>query len=278
MEHSLDDYALFLAVADAGGLAGAARATGQSPPTLSRRMTALEKRIGKRLFERGQRGYRVTAAGRALADELTPLRKLQSSLHRWTSHDVKPKVRITAGYWTSRFLARFIHRVWSPDSAWIPEFLSSNATIDIARREADIGIRNRRPDQSWLAGRITGRVDYAEYGVSASVTGYLALTEGQASTPSDRWLRANRTDRIVTGGSDPRLNADLALSGLGRVIMPTFAGDDMPGLERLSPPIEEIGHEEWLVAHHDARHDRPIRAALDAMGALLTDRALRPPP
>ncbi len=46
---SLDEVALFLAVADAGGLTGASRTTGASLPTLSRRMAELERALGARL-------------------------------------------------------------------------------------------------------------------------------------------------------------------------------------------------------------------------------------
>lgn len=278
MKQSLDDYALFLAVADAGGLAGAAQRTGQSPPTLSRRMTALEHHLGQRLFERGRRGYSLTSAGRALLDEAAALREAQARLARFAKRDTAPRVRITAGHWTARFLARHIARIWSPDDGWVPEFLPSNATVDVARREADIGIRNRRPDQQWLAGRATIPISYAEYGVAPEVSGFLTLSEGSSTTPTDRWIRAHHADRIVTTGSDPRLNLDLALSGIGRIVLPTFTGDTEPGLMRLSEPITEIGHEEWLVAHHEARHDRPVRRAMDALTSLLTDRGLRPAP
>lgn len=278
MKYNLDDILLFLSVADAGGLTGAARATGQSPPTLSRRMAELERRLNRRLFERGKRGFTLTSDGRALLEEATPLREVQARLHRWSDTETVPRVRITAGHWTSRFLARNIARVWSPGDGWVPEFLSSNATVDIARREADIGIRNRRPDQSWLAGRAAMQIDYAEYGASPNVTGYLALTDTQATAPTDRWIRANHADRIVTTASDPRLNLDLALAGLGRIVMPVYAGDATPGLLRLSPPIAGLSHQEWLVSHHDARHDPPVRAALRAVGALLDDRNLRRAP
>ncbi|WP_172294153.1 LysR family transcriptional regulator [Pseudoruegeria sp. HB172150] len=276
MEQSLDDIALFLAIADAGGLAGAARATGQSPPTLSRRMTALERRLEKRLFERGKRGYSLTAAGRALLKEAEPLREAAAQLDRWSRGEHVPRVRITTGLWTARFLAQNIARVWSPGDGWIPEFLASNANIDIARREADIGVRNRRPEQSWLAGRQTSVIEYAIYGASPEVTGFLALPDGYPTTPSERWLRANHGDEVVTGASDTRLMLDLALSGVGRIVMPTYAGDVTPGLVRLGSPIAEITHGEWLVTHHDARHDRPVRAALDALAGLLTDKGLRP--
>jgi DNA-binding transcriptional LysR family regulator len=55
-DFSLDDLSLFTAVAEAGGLSGALGTTGQSAPTLSRKMAALEKRMNRRLFLRGPKG------------------------------------------------------------------------------------------------------------------------------------------------------------------------------------------------------------------------------
>jgi len=273
----LDDYALFLAVADAGGLAGAARATGVSQPTLSRRLAELERRLGTRLFLRGPRGYALTARGRALADEAEPLRAAAARLARFAEAEPRPRVRITAGHWTSAFLARHIGRVWSPEAQWVPEFLASNANLDIARRVADIGVRNRRPEQSWLAGRATLPLAYAEYGAGPEVAGYLSLATGEATTPSERWLAETHGAAITTRASSAAVLVELARAGLGRVILPVFAGDALPGLTRLSPPIAALGHTEWLVAHHEARHDPPVRAALDALARLLTDTRLRPP-
>jgi DNA-binding transcriptional LysR family regulator len=270
---SLDDLALFVAVADAGGLGGAARVTGASAPTLSRRMAELERRAEARLFERGPRGYALTSEGRALLEEAEGLRAVAARLRRWgDGQRSAPRVRITAGSWTARRLARGIGAVWAPGAGWMPEFLASNATVDIARREADIGIRNRRPDQPWLAGRLTGEIAFAVYAAGPQVTGYVALTEGAASTPSQRWLTANHAGEIVTTASDARLILDLALAGVGRIVLPTFVGEAEAGLVRVSGPIAELTHEEWVVSHHDARHDPPVRRALDAVHRLLTAR------
>jgi DNA-binding transcriptional LysR family regulator len=270
---SLDDVELFVAVADAGGLGGAARATGVSAPTLSRRMAELERRVEARLFERGPRGYALTSEGRALLEEAEGLRAVAARLGRWSGGARRPaRVRITAGSWTSRRLARGIGAVWDPGDGWCPEFLASNATVDIARREADIGVRNRRPEQPWLAGRRTGEVAYAIYAAGSGVGGFVALAEGVATTPSQRWLAANHAAEIVTTASDARLMLDLALAGVGRIVLPTFAGDGEPGLVRVSEAIEALTHEEWLVSHHDARHDPPVRRALDAVHRLLTGR------
>ncbi|MBF9033028.1 LysR family transcriptional regulator [Rhodobacterales bacterium HKCCE2091] len=267
----LDDLSLFLAVADAGGLSGAAKATGASVPTLSRRMTRLETDLGRRLFARGPQGYRLTAEGRALADEAAPLRDAAARLARFADSGGPVTVRITAGQWTSQFLARSLGRAWSPQAPWRPEFLAANANVDLARREADIGIRNRRPEQPWLAGRRTRRIAYAPFATGPGVRGYVTLPKDAATTPSERWLRAGHEAEIVATASTARLAADLALAGIGRVILPVFAAALQPGLEQVGPEIAELSHDEWLVSHHDARHDPPIRSALDAVTAILTD-------
>ncbi len=269
----LDDYALFLAVADAGGLSGAEKATGTSLPTLSRRMAELERTLGKRLFERGPRGYTLTAEGRALQQEAEPLREAASRLHRFQSTETAPEVRITAGGWTTRYVARHLSQIWTPESPWRPALLASNTNVDIARREADIGIRNRRPEQSWLAGRKLAQITYAEFAAHPRVTGYVTLNAGQATTPSERWLRATHPDQIIATASDARSASDMALAGVGRAILPCFAGREIMGLMQVSPEIDALTHDEWLVTHHDARHDPPVRAALEALAGLLMTEA-----
>jgi DNA-binding transcriptional LysR family regulator len=69
---------------------------------------------------------------------------------------------------------------------------------------------------------------------------------------------------------------DLAVAGVGRVVMPTFVARDVPGLKQVGPIIPELSHDEWLVCHHEARHDAPIRAALEAVATLLTSKSRVP--
>lgn len=261
---SLDDLTLFLAVAEAGGLAGAVSVTGQSAPTLSRKMASLEKRLGDRLFLRGARGYALTTRGRALREEAAVLRGVHRRLTRWAEREAVPRVRITAGTWTAHWLVLRLRDYWREGEGWVPEFLGSNAVLDIARREADIGFRNRRPDQPWLAGRRLRRIAYAEYALGPDITDFATLSADEAKTRSARWVHANRADRIVTTVNDPRLALDLARQGMARVVLPTFVGAES-GLAQVSDLVDELTHEEWLVTHHEARHDPPVRAAIDAI-------------
>lgn len=55
---------LLVAIADTGSLSAAGAALGMAQPNVSRRLNALERRLGARLLERGVRGSRPTDAGR----------------------------------------------------------------------------------------------------------------------------------------------------------------------------------------------------------------------
>jgi len=70
---SLADYQLFVAIVEAGSITSAARALGVSRPTLSRRLSALEERLGLALLHRSTRRIAPTAAGQKLFERMRPL-------------------------------------------------------------------------------------------------------------------------------------------------------------------------------------------------------------
>lgn len=266
-----NDLALFAAIARHGTLAGAATETGMSSATLSRRMTALESRLGRRLFRHGAQGYAVTDDGAALLVRTGRMEAAAADVAQWQADGAGPtRVRISAGAWTAQTLAADVRQFWSPGAAWIPEFVHCDKDMDIARREIDIGVRNRRPEQPWMAGRRTARVDFAVYG-RPGVSGWIGATSDAVSTPSARWVAQHHGADVVTTVNDPRLGLELARAGVGRIVLPCFVGDGS-GLDRLSDRIDALSHDEWLVCHHDARHGPAIRDALDALGAWLSSR------
>ena len=186
-------------------------------------------------------------------------------MDRWQHAGQGPiPVRITTGFWTARAIAYGL----SPKAqrTWQPRFVAATAALDIARREADIGIRNAPPDHPWLARRALNSVSYAEYGV-AGATGYVATPPTVAS---QRWLHETYSDQIKVVANDPRLCLDLAIAGHGKIVLPTFAGDTLSALECMSDVIPTLTHDAWLVAHQDARHDPPIRAAIEEIAAVFS--------
>lgn len=61
-----DDLRIFLAVARAGSISGAAKRLAVQHSTVSRRLRSLEERLGTRLIERKTSGYELTEAGEEL--------------------------------------------------------------------------------------------------------------------------------------------------------------------------------------------------------------------
>ena len=267
-----NDFGLFAAVARAGSLAGAADATGVSSATLSRRMAALERRVGRKLFLHGKAGYAVTGDGRDLLERVGRMETAAAEIARWreTAEGAAP-VRISAGTWTSWSLARRLDRYWSREAPWRPMFLRCERDMDIARREIDIGVRNRRPEQPWLAGRRTKRVTYSVYARDAEVTGWIGASDDAALTPSARWIARHHGDAIRSVANEPHLALAMAAAGIGRMVLPDFVGRGRDDVVAVDGPIAELESEEWLVAHHEARHEPPIRAALETLARILTE-------
>jgi DNA-binding transcriptional LysR family regulator len=279
MKSALDweDIRLFLAVARGEGLSGAARQAGPSPATLGRRMTALEQGLGQRLFIRERLGYRLTVEGRQFLAQAEEMEAAATGIERWRD-GLSPRrtVRISAGTWTSWFLARHIDALWSPDEPWSIDFVAANARLDIARGQADIGLRNRRPEEPWLAGRRTGDVAFAAYGRRGAALGdrWIGVTGDGAVTPSARWVAERHAATTVMRGNDPRLILDLLRRGVGRAVLPCFAGDSEPELERLQQ-VEELRHQQWLVLHNDERRHPAVRTVIERIVRLMRgNRAL----
>jgi DNA-binding transcriptional LysR family regulator len=271
------DIRLFLAVARGEGLSGAARQAGSSPATLGRRMTALERSLGQRLFIRERLGYRLTEEGRQFLAQAEEMEAAATGIERWRD-GLSPRrsVRISAGTWTSWFLARNIDALWPTDAAWSIDFVAANARLDIARGQADIGIRNRRPEEPWLAGRRTGDVAFAVYGRRGAALGdrWIGVTGDGAITPSARWVAERHAAATVMRGNDPRLILDLLRQGIGQAVLPCFVGDTEPELERLQA-VEELRSQQWLVLHEDERRTPAVRAVIERIVRLMqANRAL----
>ena len=58
-----DEFRIVRAIAESHSLYGAAERLGLNHSTMFRRLTALETRLGFKLFERERSGYRPTAGG-----------------------------------------------------------------------------------------------------------------------------------------------------------------------------------------------------------------------
>jgi DNA-binding transcriptional LysR family regulator len=279
MDFSWDDLRLFLDVARLGGLSAATETTGLSAATLGRRITTLERQMGEPLFRRSQTGYQLTPAGEDLLVRAEEVETAMLSLKRWKDGALGERVvRVSAGAFTSAFIAKHIARVWTPADRFGLELVTASQKVDIGRRNADIGIRNQRPTEQWLAGRLIGKVAYGLYArpelIHGVAAGYFVGLAGEGSqTQSSRWLNARHGDRIAVRGNDAMSVLELVASGAGISVFPCFVGDSDPRIDRMAETLPELETEQWLVSHHEERHTPAVRAVADRITALMHEHA-----
>jgi DNA-binding transcriptional LysR family regulator len=268
MNFDWDDLRLFLAVARGGGLAAAQTETGKSPPTLGRRMLHLERRLGRDLFVREARGYTLTEDGQAFLRDVASLEAQLFPLLRTGADPARPLVKISAGTWVTEVLFQHTPQLLNHTQARL-RFISAETTLDIRRRETLIGVRNRRPEDPALAGRKVGPVQFAAYARSPDVTRW-ARVLGPA--PSARWVAETQDPQDMIEVTHPHNARDLAISGVACAVLPTFIGDREEMLIRVSPIIEDLTHDQWLVMHQDDRYLPEVRQVIDLIFDILKER------
>lgn len=149
MDIPWEDVRIFLAVAEAGSVSGAARALRVGQPTVSRRLALLEHRVGAALFRRSVRGVALTAEGERLVPAARKMAEWAGEVGRVAeSPGQGPRglVRVTAAPQVSHdLLAPFAALVAARAPGIRLEVLSSVEFLDLARGEADLALRGRPP-------------------------------------------------------------------------------------------------------------------------------------
>ncbi|NOT84025.1 MAG: LysR family transcriptional regulator [Methylococcaceae bacterium] len=150
-----DDLALFLAVYEQGSLSGAARLLKLGQPTLSRRIAELESTVGEALLLRQSQGISLTAAGQKLLPAAQRMaewaNEAELSITQQTTHQPEGNVRIAAP-------PSIAYEVLAPMAAKIRQAyphiqitaLSGLDTLNLARGEADLSLRTRKPTDADL--------------------------------------------------------------------------------------------------------------------------------
>jgi DNA-binding transcriptional LysR family regulator len=154
MDIPWDDLQVFLAVAEGRSMSAAARRLRLGQPTVSRRVAALEHRLGYALFRRNVEGVLLTAAGERL---LAPARRMAEWAGEVTrassSVDHRPEglVRITAPPGVAwDFVAPFAAWLHRKHRAIRLEVLSGTRFFDLGRGEADLALRTKAANQADL--------------------------------------------------------------------------------------------------------------------------------
>lgn len=277
-----DDYRFVLAIARAGGLAGAARTLGVTLSTVYRRLERMEATLAVRLFDRFKDGYVATEAGREIAAAAERMEQEALAADRLVSgQDLRLTglVRITASEtFAACFLARHLPAFQREHPGVEIEIFAESRRLSLADREADLTVRVRRPKEPSLFGRRVGELRWGLYAgreTAARLAGVSDLSDFQSvlftgwegSSPSQevaRVLGQMFPDiRYLCRSTSLMTNAAIAASSAAIAPLPCILGELTAGLEPILKPIEGLRAEIWLLTHEDLRRNARIRALMD---------------
>lgn len=272
----------FLTMLDTGSLSAAARKLGQSQPTIGRQIAELETVLRVALFEKVGRRLLPTPAAHDLAEHV---RTMAAAAERAAlaagghATEIDGPITITSSEAEAVYvLPPVIARLRALHPGITITLLVSNTPTDLARREADIGIRSFVADEPDLIIRKI-RDDpihlYATPGFLEQVGPITSLADAAhagligLSSPPAMGSALRELGIPVTEASFPIQTSclmtyiALVRQGLGLGLLTPGTADRQPGLVRVfdGPPLLKVPL--WLACHRDLKTSRRIRIVYD---------------
>jgi DNA-binding transcriptional LysR family regulator len=149
-----NDIRLLLCLSETGSMRRAAVLLGVRQPTVSRRLAALERALGYRLFQRSADGVRLNPEGEHLLEPARRMADWAGEFERAMGRGARGAsgtVRVTAPPGVAHeLLPSFAAWLRSKEPGLRIQALGSVHHVDLARGEADLAIRTRVPTQPEL--------------------------------------------------------------------------------------------------------------------------------
>lgn len=278
----------FLVTAEEGSLSAAARALGLAQPTLGRQVAALEAELDVVLFERFGRGLQPTPAGHEL---LTHVRAMGAAARELSlaalgqGEALEGEVTISASdLYAGLLLPPIIARLQAAEPQIVVNVIAENSASDLMRREADIAIRNFRPEQPELIARKIREAEGRFYGMPSYLDqiGPLKtpadLSRASLIAPGDPEGFLSRLGPLIPGldvrNFPLRCTSYLAAwamvkQGLGLALIDARIGDADSQVARALADFVPVTFPVWLVAHREVHRNRRLRLVFDFLAEAL---------
>jgi DNA-binding transcriptional LysR family regulator len=276
-----DDLQTFLVIAREGSLSAAAKALNTTQPTMGRRLTKLEQKVGARLLERHPRGFALTSLGEQVLGNAERIEAEVIATERVIKgRDIALEgiVKVTAvDVVASRIIIPAIATLQCTHPNIVVALIPDARLLSLSRREADIAVRFTRFENMDLVTKKIGIMtagfyvsqkyidkhghpkNSVEHKIIQVLEDQTHLEEAQAlqqQFPNAKIsLRTNSREAMIMG----------CKQGIGIACLPKFRAeieDDLLELTEISVlPRRDV----WLGVHSDLRHMPRIRAVIDAI-------------
>ena len=281
---------MFLAIVDHGSLVAAAEHLGLTQPTLGRRLNALQKRFGAKLFVREGRRMVPTDTGHAIIDNARRMQRELVAIQRLVDDSASGLSGIvtvsategTGTEWLAPELTAF-HRDY-PDITL--NLLIESRSVDIVLREADIALRLVEPSQPDLIARRLVKVGFGWYAQRDYLRRAAPIKSERDLAAHDviGFLHAGNPMQVLPGAShalddigrfsvvtnSPAAQISAVRSGYGIGALSHRWATMFPELVNVLPGQNVAEKDMFIVTHEELRHSARIRAVYD----FLTERVL----
>ncbi|MFO1270700.1 MAG: LysR family transcriptional regulator [Rubrivivax sp.] len=291
------DLRYALAIGQLGSVAAAARQLGVNATTVQRRLDALEKRLGARLFERSRGGYAPTEAGAVVIEQARRMADQADEIERRVlgrDRELTGPLRVASAFVVMEYLlpqplADFARacpgvEVEVVENAFLADLSrrSTDSAGTRARQEADVALRLSASVAEHLVGRRLGIAECRVYALRGAGglpqspqplatlvrdAPWVAFERDATSRVYDRWMRSH------LAGAQVRLRVDIfnamvamLRTGIGVGLLPTFMEERHPELVAVSDPVPELAQPVWMLTHPDLRETARVRAFMQQVG------------
>jgi len=276
-----NDLRIFLEVARAGTLAGAAQKLKIDHSTVSRHIAQLEEAIDAPVFERDHHGFRITVRGKEILQlvegmecHALTLKDLIGGKHSKPSGAVRiASMEGIASLYLSTEFAQFRRRHPLIDV----ELVTSTQLVHVNQREADLFISFFPPEGRGLEVlpvgefrlHVYGCADYLrQHGTPQTLEdlrghAFVSYVDDLIQLDTVRWLdEAIKEPRLALQSSSMIAQLFAAVAGAGLVMLPSFARAERFGLARVLEDQIDVKRTIWLTARRDQRYIPRIKAVL----------------
>ncbi|TYC63259.1 LysR family transcriptional regulator [Rhodobacterales bacterium] len=276
-----DDIRIFLAIGRTGQILAAAKRLGLNHATVARRLTALEKSLGSRLFDRSTSGCVLTEAGSRFFERAERMEAEAVAAEADLGDDtpeISGTVRIGApdGFGVA-YLAPRLGALTRKHPGLTVQLVPVPRSFSLSRREADIAVTIDRPETGRLVA--SKLVDYA-LGLYASKTyleergtprtaaelsahDLIGYVEDLLYSPSLNYgteITKDWSARFEIASALGQTEAVRAGAGIG--LLHDFIARDHPAFLPVLPELK-LRRSYWMVTHESSRPLRHVAAVQD---------------
>jgi DNA-binding transcriptional LysR family regulator len=274
-----DDLRMLLAVHRDKSFLAAGRTLGVAASTVARRIEALERAMGRPLVHRGNDGtllapdgLRLVALGEELELGLASLRRDAENV------DISGSVRLSLSEGFVRAVMPALARLRAKHSMLAVELISESRLADLARREADIGIRIVRSTSPAVVSKALGRAKTGLFAArsyldrrlptarlsreAAALHDWVGLDSSLERLPHEQWMREYGARRFMFRSNSNVAIEQAIIAGMGIGLLSEAQGASLSGLVALdledSPPPVYV----FLAFHREAKRTPRVKAVV----------------